>query len=504
MKSVFGIITLISLLAISCSRTEMDRQFAMERAIDQVNREKQQFYLTGGDLDSNEYEILINAFTDITAMVEPPPDDSAAIERAPKPLQASWQMAGLAYYNLGLLNVEMEKYEEAYDYFDQLIKHYGFKPHQVQNAIFMQALARYKQNRYREAVLLYNAVSRYYLGFARPENNPNLDAMDSPLTAARILRGIDDKGQFDNQLKQAVDFYWGVLESYQGTPLGNAAIGKLASAFLLGDLADSAVVVLSEVKDPETGRIPPLVLFNIANIQRNYLNDFAGAEKSYRNFMEYYPEHPLSATVQFGVAASLFADRKYQSARDEVAIVETMRGVSEEILSEAGFLKALSYQLEDNWPRAKGEFDYIRTNFPISQRGMETSLHIAEYYQSKGDSKLAAESFREAERDYRRLIDVYSARGDVISRALSFLANSLSQQQRWEETVDILKQLASRYPDTQEGYSAGPAAADILSLKLNKPLEAAALLRVFAKNYPESKDIPAIIAYADSLEAQSK
>lgn len=486
----------------SCSQTEMERQFAMEKAIDRANRQKQQFYLTAGGLDSGEFDILSRQYSDIAAMVEPPPDDSASIRSAPLPLLTSWQMAGLAFYNLGLLNMEQEKYDEAFGNFEHLIGHYGFKPHQVQTAMLMQALARYKQNRYREAVMLYNAVSLYYIDIARPESDPNLDALDTPLTAARILRDAGDGKQFNIQLKRALDYYWGILSSHHGTPLGNAAVGKLASAFLLGDLADSAVTVLSEVKDPKTGEVPPLILYNIASIQREYLKDFAAAKRSYRKFVRSYPKHQLTATAQFGLAASLFAAGQYSQARDEAAKLETARATSENILSEAGFLKALSYQLENNWPRALGEFDFVKTNYPISRRGMETPLHIAEYYLSKGDSKLALESYGEAEKDYRRLLDVYSARRDIVPRAMSFLANSLSRQELWQEAAEILKQLASRFPETPEGYSAGPAAADILSHKLNRPSEAAAMLRLFANSYPGSKDVPAIISYADSLEAR--
>lgn len=495
---------LTGLMLFSCSRTEMERQFEMERAVNRVNRQKQQFYLSGGKLDSGEYEILKSSYTAITEMVPRPPEDSASADSVSGPLAVSWQMAGLAYYNLGLLNMEMEYLEDAFNSFEQLIDHYGFKPHQVQTALFMQALVRFKQDRFRDAVLLYNAVAQYYLESAEPESDLNLNALDSPLTAAKILRDMENEGQFKKQLSRAIDYYWGILNSRHGTPLANAAIGKLASAFLLGELGDSAVVVLSQVKDPQTGNIPPLVLYNIANIQRNNLNDFAGAEKSYRQFVENYSNHPFMASARFGIAASLFALGKYVMARHEVSIVENIRGVPDRILAEAAFLKALSYQMEDNWPRALGEFDYVRTNFPISRRGMETPLHVAAYYRSKGNFKLAENALDEAERDYRRLMDVYSARRDIVVKAMSYLAGSMVERELWEDAVDVLKTLASKYPETPEGYSANPAAADILTDKLKKPSEAAALLRVFVSNYPGSKDIESIMAYADSLETLTR
>ncbi|MEE9552939.1 MAG: tetratricopeptide repeat protein [candidate division Zixibacteria bacterium] len=503
-NSIRLISVLVSFILISCSPTEMQRQFEMERAINLANRQKQQFYLSGGELDSAEYEILKKSYTAITEMITPPPKDPAAIDKTSEPLMTSWQMAGLAYYNLGLLNMERENLDGAYDDFERLIERYGFKPHQVQTALFMQALVRFKQDRFREAVLLYNAVAQYYLESAKPELNPNLDALDSPLTAARILRDMENENQFDYQLNRAIDYYWGILNSHHGTPLGNAAVGKLASAFLLGELADSAVVVLSQVKDPETGKIPPLVLYNIANIQRNNLLDFGGAEKSYRQFVAEYSEHPLRASAQFGIAASLFANKKYPMARDEVSKVEKLIGVPRKILAEASYLKALAYQMEDNWPRALGEFGYVSANFPVSRRGMEIPLHVAAYYRSIGESRLAIEALAEAEKVYRRLMDVYSARRDIVARAMSYLAASLIERELWEDALEVLKTLASKYPETPEGYSAGPAAADILTDRLKRPADAAATLRVFVNNYPGSMDIENIMAYADSLETLTR
>jgi TolA-binding protein len=501
-------LTIVALLFVSsilsCSPTDMERQFEMERAIDGTNRLKQQFYLSGGELDDSEYGIIKDAYVSITEMVAPPPDDSIAIIRASAPLKVSWQMAGLAHFNLGLLKMEGEDYDGAYDDFEHLITHYGFKPHQVQTAMFMQAVARYKQNRFFEAVMLYNAVAQYYVSSIPPETNPNLDALESPLTAAKILLERNDISGFNRQIHEAIDYYWSIMSAHQGTPLADAAIGKLASAFLMGELADSAVAVLSGVTDRRTAKTPPLVLFNIANIQQLYRRDFSAAEAAYRRLIEDYPNHSLKATAQLGIGACLFAVGKYEDARMELALLEKQRGASDQVKSEAAYLRALSYQREDNWPRALAEFDYVWFNFPISAKGMETPIHVAEFYLSMGESKLASDGFAEAERDYLKLIDIYSARSDVVARAMSYLARCHTSRHMWQEAVETLKTLGAKYQRTPEGFSAYPKASDILLQELNKPEEAASLLKAFVRNYPGAEGIENVIAYADSLERTSR
>jgi len=504
MKCTLSITLLLLPLLFCCSPTDMERQFEMERAINRANRLKQQFYLTDKNLDAIEYDRLIDAFSAITRMIPAPPDDSAAVRKAPEPVLTSWQMAGLAYYNLGLLKMDKGDYEGAYDDLAELIRSYGFKPHQVQTAMFLQAMARYKQKRFPEAVAIYNKVAQYYIGSAPSVANPNLDALDSPLTAARILRDSGESARLDSQLQSAVNYYWNILTMYQGTPLADAAVGKLASAFLMGELADSAIVILSAVKDPESGMTPPLVLFNIATIQKDNLNNFAGAERSYREFINNYPDHYLRPSAELGIGASLLARGKYRAARDELSRLEKLKGVPYRIQAEASYLKGLSFEKENDWQRALGEFDYLQTNYPISDVGMETPIHIAEYYQSRGESKLAAEAFTEAEKDYRKMIDMYAARKDVVAAATSYLAGCAVLRGNWTEAVDILRTLATRYPDTPEGFSAIPKAAEISITKLDRPAEAATLLRIFANNYPRTADIDKIIAYADSLERSAR
>jgi len=476
----------------------------MERAINKANRLKQQYYLTGSKLDQQEYDSLIRIFSDIAKYIPPPPPDSSLIKNASAARQNSWQMASLAYYNLGLLKMERNDLNGAYDEFSQLIEHYGFKPHQVQSALFMQALARYKQKRYSEAVLLYNSVAQYYANVATTETDPSLEALESPLTAAKILKDIQQEARFESQLQRAISYYWNLLSGYQGTPLADAAIGKLAAAFLMGELADSAVTVLSRVKDAKTGNIPPLVQLNIANIELNNTKNYRAAENSYRQFLRNYPDHRLIGTAYLGLGTTLLFQDKYKEAREELAKIDKLTDVSNKTRSEAGYMRALSFEREDNWQRALGELDYIQANYPITPRGLIAPLHKANYYQSKGDKHLADEAFADAEKDYLRQIDIYSARRDIVAQIMTYLARCYEEQGKWTDVVDAYKTLASKYPDMPEGYAANPMAAEILASKLHEPAEAAEVLRLFIRTYPGSSDLDRITAYADSLERISR
>ncbi len=482
----------------------MSQQFKMEKAIDRANRMKKQASFTEGRVDSEEYSNLNRAFEAVTAMAPVPPADSVSIKNASAPLLTSWQMAGLALYNLGLLEIDQGNYDRAFEYFQRLIERYGFKPHQVQTALFMQAVARYRQDRFQEAVTLYNQVAQYYLSAALSVYNPNLDALESPLTAAKILEDTDRSEKFRSQVHKAIDYYWNIINSYEGSPLADAAVGKLASAFLIGDLADSAVAALSLVKDENTGRIPPLVQYNIAMIQQKNQEDYKGAEKSYRAFVKYYPDHPLAPSAMLGLGVTLYKREEYEKARQELSVLEKVQRVPFEIAAEGHYLTALCFEKEDKWQRAIGEFDYVWANYAISDKGMEGPIHKAEYYQEKGEKELAARAFEEAENDYRRLMDLYSARMDIAARTMSYLARCYVSQNRWEEAVETLTQAAGKFPRTPAGFSALPQAAEILTDKLNRPGDAARQLRTFLVLYPDIPQQTGIAAYIDSLERISR
>jgi tetratricopeptide (TPR) repeat protein len=493
-------VLLAGVMALSCSESELERQFRMEKAINEANKLKEQFYFSGGGLDDSEREVLRKAFESITEMVSVPPDDSSAIANSPEALRVSWQLAGLALYNLGLLEMEMENYDEAFEHFSVLINHYGFKRHQVQRAIFIQALARYRQKRFSEAIALYNLVAQNYAEMPQPIYNPNLDMLESPLLAAKIYRETDEKWQFREQVSDAIDYYFHIITSYEGTPLADAAVGKLASALLLGDLADSAIAALSQVRDPETGKIPPLVLLNIGTIQEKNLRDYEAAEKTFREFMANYPDNRLAASAQLGLGVALYHQKEYEKARHEFSLMDRMPNVPVSLIADAHYLTAVCFEEEGRWNRALGEYDFVWVNHRTTRKGMAIPLHIAEYYLREGKTDLAAQSFSEAEADYKKLADTYAERPAIAASAMAYLIRCYVLQEKWDESVETLKSLALRYPKTIEGYSALPQAADILASKLNKASEASGLLKQYLERYPESPARGKISAYVDSLE----
>jgi tetratricopeptide (TPR) repeat protein len=492
--------TAILATALSCGQTDLGRQFKMERALNSANRLKTQSYIGVKRLDDARYRQLENAYREITEMVPPPPEDSAAIKQASDALNSCWQLAGIAFYNLGLLKMEGGDYQGAFDDFQTLIGRYGFRPQHVRTALMMQAAARLKQDRFEEAVLLYNRAAEYYLTSGPPLGKPEMEVLEAPLIAARILDKTEGKPDFDRQLDYSIRYYWNILNSYGNSRLGDAAIGNLAQAFLMGDRADSAVAILSAVRDPETGKNPPLVLVNIASIQLNNLKDPSAAEKTYRVFLETYPEHRLAASARLGLGTALFSQGQFENARMEISTIGEDFSASDAIKAKADYLGALCLEKEGRWERALGEFQYIAAEYPATAWGMEAVTHVAEYYKANGNERLAAEAFKDADEHYRKLMDLYEARVGIAARAMSYLARSLTLQEKWEDAADVLSSLAVRYPGTAEGYSSYLPAADILAGKLNRPAEAAALLRIFARNYPGDENIGAVNAYADSLE----
>jgi TolA-binding protein len=373
---------------LSCAEGDLQRQFAMEKAINDVNKLKERYNFSGGGLDETETAELKEIFKSITYMSPVPPRDSAALINSPEPLKISWQLAGLAYYNLGLLSMESKDYRGAFEYFGTLVDQYGFKQHQVRRAVFMQALALYKMDRYVEAIILYNRVAQDYALAPESIRNPNLDVLDSPLLAAKIYQDSENWRQFKNQISSAIEYYLDIISTYDGTPLADAAVGKLASAFLLGDLADSAVTVLEAVTDPETGKVPALIRLNIGSIQQNNLRDHRAAEQTFRRFIEDYSENRLAVSAQMGIGISLYYQKNYERARYELSLLDNYQYVSSSLIAEARYLTAVCFEEEDKWDRALGEYDFVWANHAASQMGIGIPLRIAEYYLKKDKAEL--------------------------------------------------------------------------------------------------------------------
>jgi tetratricopeptide (TPR) repeat protein len=503
-KSLIGIAigAVLGLIACSCSEGDLERQFRMEKAIDEANRLKKQYDFSGGGLDQSEIDELTEAFRRVTEMVSAPAGDSAGIKGAPEPLRVSWQLAGLAYYNLGLIEMDLKNYEAAYGYLQTLIDHYGFRQNQVQRALFMQAIARYKQKRYLEAISLYSRAARSYAEAPEAVYRPNLDILDSPLISARIYQDMDSRTRFEDQIEEAVDYYTGIITAYEGTALADAAIGKLASAFLMANLGDSAVEALSGIADPKTGNILPLAQLNIGRIQQFQVKNYRAAEKSYRAFMKNYPDNDMAALAQMGIGISLFNQEEYEKARFELSLVEKTAGSTTDLVAEAHYLTAYCFELEGKWQRALGEYDYAWANHASTKSCMMIPLHIAEYYAQEGKVELARRSLSEAESDYTGLADTYAARPDIASEALGYLIRTYIMGEKWDQAVETMKNLAHKYPKTLGGYSALPRAARILDEKLRRPSDAVDLLGLYLEKFPDSPDRENVTAYADSLKTE--
>jgi len=484
-----------------CSKGDLRRQFAMEKAIDDVNRIKKEYHLSDGVIDEQEAADLEKKYLSIARMVPTPPRDSAAVENSPEPLRISWRLAGQAYYDLGLLEMEQEEYQTAYQYFAMHIEIYGFKSRHIRRAIFMQAIAMYKMYRYTEAIDLYNRVARDYTSIPESPIDPNLDLLDSPLAAAKSYLETDERNRFKSQASTAINFYLDIISTYDGTPLADDAAGKLAALFLLGDMADTAVAVLGAATDPETGKVPALNRLNIGTIQRNQLRDYMAAEQSYRKLIEDYPDDDFAISAQLGIGISLYYQKNYDKARYELSLVNNYRSAPSELIAEARYLTALCFEDEGNWDRALVEYDFVWTNHATDRKGIGVPVHKAEHYLNTGRKGLAAQSFAEAEEDYERLEDTYAARPSIASSAMAYLIRCYMLQNKWDVAAEALRTLSIKYPRTPSGYSALPQAANILAKKLDKPSEALELLRMYLRKYPESPVKNQITALADSLDS---
>jgi len=499
---VFGVPVLFFGLALqSCSNSDLRRQFAMEKAMDDANRIKQEYHISDGVISEREAADLEKKYLSIARMVSAPPKDSTAVANSPEPLRISWQLAGLAYYNLGLLAMEQENYQTGYQFFAMFIELYSPKSRRLRRAIFMQAIAMYKMYRYKEAIILYNWVARDYSSIPESPIDPNLDLLESPLTAARTYLETNDRNRFTNQVSTAIDFYLDIISIYDDTPLAEDAAGKLAALFLLGDMADSAVAVLGAVTDPETDKVPALNRLNMGTIQRNQLRDYRAAEQNYRKLIEDYPDDSLAISAQLGIGISLYYQKKYEKARYELSLVNNYQSAPSELVAEARYLTAVCFEDEGKWDRALGEYDFVWTDHATDRKGIGIPAHKAEHYLNTGEGELAAQAFAEAENDYKRLEDTYAARPAIASSAMAYLIRCYILQNKWDVAAETLRTLSVKYPRTPSGYSALPQAANILAKKLDKPSEALELLKLYLRKYPESPVKYRIATLADSLES---
>lgn len=496
----FLIVSIWALLSLSgCGRkTDTAIRFEMEKMMLGADRLSRELLIKGASLSEEDLDTLVEAYHAITLKVSQDPDslEAAAASDAKK---EAWGLASLANTRIGILYLDHSLYDQAIYHFEAVINHLATSDLQKNAVLNYMARTNAKAKRFIEAAAFYDSLAYGYRRIAVP-GSPNFDALGAPIKAAEMWLMAGDSREFGKRLESARDYYNDLIRKYPDSPLGSAAIGKLAASYLKERKYTEAIEVLELTRDQNTGFIPSNILMMIADIYTKNLKDFPNAEQTYLEFISSHPDNKQLGSAYLGLGLSLFEQKRFAESRKAVGDIEKLPRVSQEAVLEANYLIALCYDNEDRWELSKSQLDYIQGSFPGTGKAFEAALYIANRYRSTGQTELARKAFDDAEKYISRYVDPTGANPVSVSRAMGYLVRCYIEQEDYEKGSRVLKQLYQNFPQLPEGKYAPLKLADLYENALHDTAGAVSWLRTFVDNNPENDDLENVMAHIRRLE----
>jgi tetratricopeptide (TPR) repeat protein len=481
-----GMMIIVALSVAGCgTKTDLAIRYEMEKKLNETDKLQDQFGIGGNGLSEDNINTLAKAYLKIADMVKLPKDSTEVIKASPEKLQ-TWELAMLAYTRVGVLYFDRKNdYDKAYDYFNIILNTPSAKPVQRGAALNYMAACRENAGKFEEAAKLYNQLAAGYPEYIVPEN-PNIDALNAPIKAAEMWQKMGNDAKYREKLDAARGYYNKLLPKYPDTPFAAAVQGKIVGTYLREGKFEQAISMLEDTRDKKTKLLSPRVLMIMADIFMNNLKDYRRGERTYREYVKNYPDQNEIAPMTLGLGLSLYQQGKYSQAREAIKDIEKLPNTKTNTVVEAYYLTALCYEEEGQWERAIGQFDLVQATFPGSDKAFEAGLHVANYYQEHGQTKLAQQKFAETAEYISRYTNPETSNPAIAARALGYLARCYSEARDINKTLETLETLYNRYPKSQEGALAPLKLADLYENELKNNTKAISWLRIFIDANPKA------------------
>jgi len=496
-----GIVFVLAIMGGCGGGSETAVRFRMERMLVQADRLREEMKLKGPLLSDDDLAKLVEAYAAISRQAVSP-GNAETIAKASEEKKQAWALASLAMTRIGNLYLEGKMYDKAYEYFKNVAENSTTTPIQRNAVMAYMALAMEKLGHYSAAAGLYDTLAQEYIAVVVPEN-PNLDALEAPLKAAQMWLQSGDAGKRDRELQRAREYYREIAGKYKGTLTGSAAMAKLAASYLQENRYGEATDILRSIRDDSSGFVSPGVLMSIADIYMNRANDLPNAERTYRDYIRYYPQQGNVQSAYLGLGLSLYGQGKYEEARKSVQGMEKLPKIGQENLAQSYFLTALCYEKEDKWELARGQFDIVQTSFMGTDQGFEAALHVVDHYRQHGQTGLAEGAFNDAVNYINKYVAQNSANPVAVSRGLGYLVRAYTENGEMANAAEQLSLLHQRYPQQPEGKFAPLRLSEIYANSLYDTSKAIFWLKLFVNENPDAPDLGEIKSQIETLEKPS-
>jgi len=202
-------------------------------------------------------------------------------------------------------------------------------------------------------------------------------------------------------------------------------------------------------------------------------------------FIQKYPKNILALQAEFNIAGLYIVKQEYDKARQHLNSMISKYN-QPEIRSESVFLIGNSYQLQDRWEQALEQYKKIIAEYPLTIRGLDIPVYIAQYYKSKFQPDKMMNAFQEAIAHYSSLAEKYPG-SPLAFKSYTLISSCYGAMKNWEEAVKALNTLVEKFKGKVDTDVVLMDIALIYKRELKDTAKAKEALEKLIKEYPKSR-----------------
>lgn len=215
-------------------------------------------------------------------------------------------------------------------------------------------------------------------------------------------------------------------------------------------------------------------------------NELARVAEQLNRFVENHPKNILALESEFMIARLYLVKEEYEASRKHLnQMIEKYRE-SPVIKSEAVFLIGNSYQLQDKWDAALDQYKKIIAEYPLTTKGLETPIYIAQYYNVKHYPDKMRQAYQEAISHYQSLISQYPD-SPLAMQSYKLIASCYTALKDWPNAVAVLNTVVEKFKAKTPMDAILLDIALIYKKELNDTAKTKETLETLIKEYPKSK-----------------
>jgi TolA-binding protein len=215
-------------------------------------------------------------------------------------------------------------------------------------------------------------------------------------------------------------------------------------------------------------------------------NERERAVEVLNKFITSHKDNILAVRAEFTIGRIYLVTGLYDEARKQFNSISAKYAKSATIVSESIFSIGSSYQLQKNTDDAVAQYKTIISRFPLSPRGLQMPIYIAQYYASLHDPVKMQESYKEAINQYQSLAqkDMKSA---LALRSYTLIAECYAGLKDWQKSIGALETIVTNFKDRASMDGVLLNIAVIYRRELRDQEKAKAVLMRLIKEYPDSR-----------------